>query len=162
MDKDTFFKAIENYAAKARNYFTAPVLIVIFAVLLLLGITLFQKYCDKRDAAVSDEKVATFDAQATKSTENFDRYLELFNKQHQATAAIQSAVAELSKTVSLLVENDRKRDIEVENLLNEYEKARFQKNNQNIVSGGAYRPNRPLLERETDALAADRELYPAN
>lgn len=139
------------------------ILLIIVCAVFIVAFNGLSRYLDRRAELREDTRTAKSDHVFAEKMEIFQNFMEMANRDHQATMTVLDNIQLMTKNIDTLAANDREITMRV-NKINEeeYKNARSQKNNQKAVSGRTARSNVPLRQREQSALATDAELYPDN
>ena len=134
--------------------------IVIVILCVLFGITALQRHFDRQEFLEQKQRDLKYEKAMQEKEKEREELLKLFNKQHSSTVEILESLKVMNASIGKIIENDRRQDVAVNNLKNEYSNARNQtKPDKTTAAARARRRNLPVRQREDDVLANDQELY---
>lgn len=129
-----------------------PALIIAGLFIVYLGYSAVQNWRLERELANQSERFTEFTEQSRTNEKKTEEILARFEHSHESTLKILGVIQEMSAGIDNLASADRQITIRLGGLEKNYEKARVGKSSN---SGSL-----PLNDRESRALATDRELYP--
>lgn len=134
--------------------------IIIAVVIVALCVIGIQKACDARSVRIQNEKTARLDAERAEFEKSFDINLAKANSEHEIQKEILDQMAQITKNINILAENDKRISRRVDDIYKgDYTAARSQKRGQPTILERR-RPNRNLQQRENDILELDKQLFP--
>lgn len=155
------FEQVKDKVSTSWNYLVEkvgiPTMLVIAVLSVFILLTYYREWQLKEAISKQDERVEQYRQQSNEAVAIANDYLEMADKNHQATVGLVDVVKGLTDNIKQLAENDRIINVKVNDSKQEYENSRNQKRSNPTA---AAKSNVPLRQREDNVLAADRELYP--